>query len=669
MKWAALVLVVLAASAAAWHFTRAPRAAVTARFHEAVVSQGDLTWTLHEAGTLFPRDPHLIKARFAGRLQWMAEDGTWVEAGDTVFVMNEEDELKRVAEERSRLLSARQEQRLARLRRTHATTAEAQKLAVVRRALEIEQLRHRILTTTPLGGEELVRLHRELLPIEAETARLRLRVDQAQDAFLIAQDAYFAALDRWQDHRAALLRIQARIDEQVTAGTGAAPEESAAERSEREVAVARLAEARAEFAALGGRTAGLAGTLAATRSERDRVKAPYDDLSAQLTAREERERELAIRIEIEKRGLTATQLRLDEEAQRLGLAEAERKLAAGTVTLAAGALSRAGYEALDTAVQSARATLDITRARLAIAERPPAPEILAEAAMKLERAATRAAAAQANHDRNLAVIDQEIALAEAKVARLRASITARSRNFAALVEGSLQFAERELGLLGPDEGDRRREVESEIAELRSQLEAARANPPNIEKAPVAGIAMVKKQGDRPRQAGDRVQDEDVLIELYPSANMEVQVKVNETNVGRLRPGLAARVVIPALKDLACVGNVHQVAGVGRDKAADSGGFADVVQFDVRVRLDRAEAAFRPGMTALVDLVVERRDGVRWLPRAAIRRDGDTFAVLVPGAKVPELRRLRGYFFADDAFVVEDGLATGDRVLIERVVEE
>ena len=45
-----------------------------------------------------PRDPVLSRSPFSARLQWVVEDGTWVEAGANLFILSDEDEVKRIAE-------------------------------------------------------------------------------------------------------------------------------------------------------------------------------------------------------------------------------------------------------------------------------------------------------------------------------------------------------------------------------------------------------------------------------------------------------------------------------------------------------------------------------------------------------------------------------------------
>ena len=94
---------------------------------------------------------------------------------------------------------------------------------------------------------------------------------------------------------------------------------------------------------------------------------------------------------------------------------------------------------------------------------------------------------------------------------------------------------------------------------------------------------------RPRQAGDRAWEDDQLIELYPPANMEVRLRLNEVVVARVTTGMRVHAVIPSLGDLGVDGTIVEVSGVGRDKYVDLDGEvppAGVVQYVARVRLDQ-----------------------------------------------------------------------------------
>ena len=667
MRRALLITLVIALIIAAAVLGR-QREATTSWYEAVAARRADVAEVLHQVGELAPHDPLLVKARFNGRIQFIVADGTWVEAGAPMVSLAEDDEVKEAADARSQLLGARQELRLARLKRHHAEETEALKLAQAGRGVGLERLRHRILTSEPVGGDELVRLDAALVPLETATAAVRGDYQRAQAIYQRAQDAYLDALDARSAARDGLLRLDARIDELAAAAGKSSDGLQAAELAERDKAAADLVTVRVERASAAAASTSGEATLRATRAARDAAVPARDTAAATLAAREQAEEDLRVRLEIEKRGLPLAQLRLDEEGARLEADEAARKRDQGRAAAAAGALSQAALAELEDAATRTANQLGIVRARVAIAARPLTTEQRAEADARLVRAETRAAAAMADRARALALADQEIAVLEARVARLAFTVDAKGKAFPDILESNIDFVEQELAALDPEDPEdvaRKAEATAELATLRAQWEQAKADPPNVIVAPAAGVARVRNAGDRPRQAGDQVYDEDVLVEIFTPGNMEVRVLVNEVDVRKVAPGQRAQVTVPALPGFASEAEIIQVAGLGRDKFADDGQVAGVVQFPVRVRLAAPAPTLRQGMTALVDVTLGTRAAVLMLPLGAVTRDGDGWSVLAGDPKAPAPRAVQGEPFGDDAFLLSGGLAEGETAYILR----
>lgn len=652
----ALLAVALLAAAAAWWVLRPPPDAARTWREEVAAENGPVGRTLRELGVLAPRDPLVIQAPFTARLQWIVADGTWVEAGADLFILSDEDEVKRIAELRSQLVQARAELRLARLKREHGEQTERPKRDAAERSLALAEFRRRLVDAKPVGGLELVRIAEALRPLNAATVAARRAAEAAQDDFQRVLDGYLGALDAWQANRDALLRLQARIDEL---------EASPADQEGRE---AKLAEARQGLAGERERTAGLAQALEQARRAREELRPARDASAAALAAAEQAESELRFRAEVEKKALALARLQLDERQAVIDLDETRRQLAQTTAAVAAGSLARSEQERLQDQLQRHENALEVVRARIAIASRPPDERALAEADAQLVQARTAAEDARGVYDRAIASLQREVELKEAQVSRLELQIDQRSSGFASVLESGVRFAERELAVLGPEDADERSAVEAQLARLRAQLAQAAAAPPNIARAPVAGLVRVSRWGDRARQAGDQCWEADPVVELLPPANMDVALRVNEVDIGAVKPGQRARVAIPTLGGGELAGEVVQIAGVGRDKFsrpeyAGKAGFADVVDFEVRVRLDGTTGLdLRQGMAARVEIDLGTAEALR-LPRAAVRRQPDgSWAVQRPGGA---LTAITGQPADERWFAVASGLAAGDTVVIER----
>lgn len=628
------------------------------------VDRGPVVATLGELGVLAPRDPVLAKAPFNARLQWVIEDGTWVEPGANLYILSEEDEVKRIAELRSQLVQGRAELRLARLKRDNGEQIERPKLTAAERALTLAELRRRLVEAKPVGGMELVRLAEAIRPLAEATAAARRLAERAQDAYQEALDAYLAQLDAWQANRDRILRLQARLDE-LEAGGDAQAADAEKAKAER---LAQIAKLKADIDAERGRSAGLAAAAGTARERRDGLQKPRDETAAALASAEAAEADLRFQAEVEKRGLALARLQLDERQAVVDLAETRRTVGQTKAAVESGSVARSELERLTDQLARQENALEVVRTRIAIASRPPDARTLAEADAQLVQARTAAEDARAAYTRAIAMLDQDRDLKQAQVERLERQIDQRSAGFPSVLESGIRFAERELSLLGPDEAQERAGVEAQLARLRAQYEQASGSPPNVVKAPVAGLVRVQRNGDRQRQAGDQCWEMDPMVEIYPPENMDVLLRVNEVDIARISAGQQARVVIPALKDLEMRGEVVQIAGVGRDKFsrpeyAGKAGFADVVDFEARVHLAETKGVeLRQGMAARVWIELSRRDALR-LPLAAVERGADGgWRVRRPGGA---LQAVQGAPAGAAWFAVDGGLAAGDEVVIER----
>lgn len=199
------------------------------------------------------------------------------------------------------------------------------------------------------------------------------------------------------------------------------------------------------------------------------------------------------------------------------------------------------------------------------------------------------------------------------------------------------------------------------------LERFKRNPPNIGKSPVSGVAKVLTKWGRPYQTGDRVGPEEILIEVYPATNLEVQAALNEADAGAVTNGMPARVIVPALGERVFPGVVSHVSRLGRDKYEGRSDHAPagVVQFELRVKLLEVCEELRPGMTTVCEIPVATADGALTVVREAVQRDADGYFCLTGGKGAPRVRRVTGHPFSGRAFVVEGGLAEGDAVLVRR----
>ena len=342
-------------------------------------------------------------------------------------------------------------------------------------------------------------------------------------------------LDDWEQHQDALLRLENRLDEVALIEREAVNRPAAALRRQRRAAAAGAgrpatdpaqspaaaaepgkdaARERQEIAAerdrLKALTPGFQARLATAKAARDAAVGPRTAAAEELRQAEAAERELRILIEIEKRRLPATQLEFDLRLAEIAAEEAERRLREGEITLKAQVISQAAYDDLTATAAQARTTLTTTRERLAIAARPPAPEIVAEAEARLAKAqqAQDTAEAVRQQSRDPAPgADRARGQDRAPGSEPRG----RRRRFPSTIEQEITARERELAL-APEDAVR---LTAEITTLKADLAKAKAAPPNVLRAPIAGLVKVRREGDRQKLAGDDVSQADRCAKFSP----------------------------------------------------------------------------------------------------------------------------------------------------------
>jgi len=92
--------------------------------------------------------------------------------------------------------------------------------------------------------------------------------------------------------------------------------------------------------------------------------------------------------------------------------------------------------------------------------------------------------------------------------------------------------------------------------------------------------------------------------------MQVQVDIPESIVGRIKPGLAARITLP---DKTLDGEVSSVASVTGPAGWCNG---NTVRYDTIIKLPSFQG-LKPGMSSDVEVILDRRTDVLTIPVAAV----------------------------------------------------
>ena len=172
-------------------------------------------------------------------------------------------------------------------------------------------------------------------------------------------------------------------------------------------------------------------------------------------------------------------------------------------------------------------------------------------------------------------------------------------------------------------------------------------------APLSGVVILRNV-----VVGQTVDSSVVLYAV--SDRLIVMADVDESDIGRVHIGMPVRVTLDAYPDKSDEGKVFDILYEGKN-------VSNVIQYGVKVNLDKTPPYYRSQMTANISFIVSRKDQAVLLPAVAVRDNPDgTKSVLVPssGGK-PEPREVKVGLESGDKVEILEGLQAGDRVVIAR----
>jgi len=148
-----------------------------------------------------------------------------------------------------------------------------------------------------------------------------------------------------------------------------------------------------------------------------------------------------------------------------------------------------------------------------------------------------------------------------------------------------------------------------------------------------------------------------FIQLTSVSSLDVKVGFTETDAPKVHVGEAATITLDALTGQTFTG---RILSLDTNQTVVS----NVVTYYAKVSFDTPSASVKPGMTASVDVVLDKRDNAVTLPTSAVPTSGTTATVTVRGTDGKDTTRsitigLRG----DSAVEITGGLSEGDRVVV------
>jgi HlyD family secretion protein len=137
------------------------------------------------------------------------------------------------------------------------------------------------------------------------------------------------------------------------------------------------------------------------------------------------------------------------------------------------------------------------------------------------------------------------------------------------------------------------------------------------RAPITGTIIAKnvERGAVISSPTSDVGGGTVLLRMADLSLVQVKTFVDETDIGKLKPGLSANVSVEAYPNRPFRGQVLKI-----EPQADT--IQSVTMFPVLVRIPNSDGLLKPGMNAEVNIAVGNAPGVLAVPNAALRTERD-----------------------------------------------
>lgn len=110
-----------------------------------------------------------------------------------------------------------------------------------------------------------------------------------------------------------------------------------------------------------------------------------------------------------------------------------------------------------------------------------------------------------------------------------------------------------------------------------------------------------------------------IIKMADLTKVRVRALVNETDIGKIRPGLVAQVIVDAFPDRPFMGTVEKIEPQATIQQS-------VTMFPVLISIDNQARLLMPGMNGEVSIEVERRENVLAVSNDAVRNPNEVGVV-------------------------------------------
>lgn len=230
----------------------------------------------------------------------------------------------------------------------------------------------------------------------------------------------------------------------------------------------------------------------------------------------------------------------------------------------------------------------------------------------------------------------------------------KRRNVAAMAQFEAEYKSRELTY----------EVESKkLGRLKKQIEACQIRADQDGQVVYAN-GRDGRPGDVLIEVGSQVRERQAIINLPDLDSMKVNARIHESRISLIREGLLVKIKIDAYSEDVFHGVVHSVASVPSSTGSYS---RDFKEYEAVVKIsDDADKVnkLRPGLTATVEVLIERREDVLQIPVQSVLSFGaKQFAFVASVDGDVEQKEISIGQTNDRTIEILTGLTEGEKVVM------
>jgi HlyD family secretion protein len=190
------------------------------------------------------------------------------------------------------------------------------------------------------------------------------------------------------------------------------------------------------------------------------------------------------------------------------------------------------------------------------------------------------------------------------------------------------------------------------------------------KAPIDGMVTLDTNwrassmfgNGAPFKAGDRAWPGAAIAELPDLSSLNVTVRIDEAERGRIQVGQSVSVRIDAVPDRDFTGRVSEISTIA--SIDFSGGWPFPKNFSMTITLDNPDPRLRPGMSTNLRVATDRIPNAIIIPAGALfHKEGQSVSYVLHGSKFDE-RPIEVERRSGDQLLISKGLQAGERVALQ-----